>query len=74
MHPREHHVMQAELDAEQGTMRYTCPRCRRCVEDGPDGIKIVHRGDLEAVHQGGSLAGPSLEIESEPAAPPPVLH
>ncbi len=71
---RELHLMHAALDEERDTMRYTCRSCARCVEDGPDGLRVLHRGDLEAQHQGGSLNAVALEIEAEPPAPPPLLH
>lgn len=71
---RELHLMQATLDEERETMRYTCSACERCVEDGPQGLRVLHRGDPEARHQGGSLSGVALEIEAEPPMPPPLLH
>ncbi|MBI5717718.1 MAG: hypothetical protein HZC37_08530 [Burkholderiales bacterium] len=71
---RELHVMRAVLDEERQTMRYTCTACERCVEDGPDGLRILSRGDPEAVHQGGSLTALALELEPDLAPPPPMLH
>ncbi|MBL8345879.1 MAG: hypothetical protein JNN03_10590 [Rubrivivax sp.] len=68
------HVMHATLDEERDTMRYTCGICDRCVEDGPQGLRILRRGDQEAFHQGGSLTGVALEVEPEPPAPAPLLH
>jgi len=74
MGPRELHVMRAVLDEPRQTMRYTCGACERCIEDGPDGLRVLHRGDTTALHQGGHLAGVSMEIEAAPTEPPPVLH
>jgi hypothetical protein len=68
------HLMHAALDEARDTMRYTCRTCDRCVEDGPEGLRILRAGDLQAVHQGGSLSSLALELEAEPPAPPPVLH
>jgi len=67
------HLMQAVLDEAREVMRYTCSVCSRCIEDGPDGLRVVKKGDLEAVHRGGSLAPAMLDLESEPQ-PPPLLH
>jgi hypothetical protein len=58
----ELHVMRAELIEERATMRYSCPLCDRCVEDGPDGLVVVHRGDAAASHRGGSLVGVEQEV------------
>ena len=67
------HRMDTELIAERHTMRYTCPTCQRCVEDGPEGTRVLHRGDLSVGHRGGSF---DLEHD-EPTAmiePRPILH
>jgi hypothetical protein len=73
MHSLHFHRMDTELIAERRTVRYTCPTCQRCVEDGPDGLRVLHKGDLSVGHRGGSL-----DIEQdEPAAvveTPPTLH
>lgn len=74
MRPRELHVMRAALDEDRQTMRYTCIACDRCVEDGPEGLRVLSRGDTEAVHQGGSLMGVGLEVEADLPPTPPTLH
>lgn len=71
------HRMDVELIAERAITRYSCPICHRCVEDGPDGLRIVHRGDTRVGHRGGSIA---VDHDEEPSgsAPdpgtPPLLH
>lgn len=62
---QQHHVMDAELIVERETMRYHCPVCERCVEDGPDGVRVLHRGDRSATHRGGSLTIDHEDIEVE---------
>lgn len=62
----EFHVMQAVLSEDRATTRYNCPVCDRCVENGPDGITIVHRGNQNAVHRGGSLLGIEHAVEQMP--------
>ncbi len=70
---REVHLMQIELIADQQTVRHLCPTCGRCLEDRPDGLVVLVRGDTDAVHRGGSLGG--LEAELEQDAPPgPMAH
>lgn len=71
------HRMDVELIAERSITRYSCPICHRCVEDGPDGLRIVHRGDTEVGHRGGAIAVD--HDEDPPASParregPPRLH
>ena len=68
--------MRAELDEALGWMRYTCPTCHRCLEDGPDGLRVLRRGDLDAVHTGGTLEAPLVEVEGTGERPPPTttLH
>jgi hypothetical protein len=73
MSPREFHVMNAELIEDRQTMRYTCPVCRRCLEDGPEGFTMVHQGDQSASHRGGSLVPAQCEVEQDAPARP-VLH
>jgi hypothetical protein len=74
MDQREIHVMSAELIEERRTMRYTCPICQRCLEDGPDGITIIHRGDRSAAHRAGRMVPNQVELEQEPDRGPPALH
>lgn len=73
MSHREVHVMQAVLIEDRQTMRYTCPVCQRCVEDGPEGITVIHKGDQMASHRGGSLVPSDCEITQDLSARP-VLH
>jgi hypothetical protein len=70
MTPAAVHPMTVERIADRQTTRYTCPVCQRCVEDGPDGLTILFRGDPAASHRAGVFA---LEIEElEAAAAPPA--
>jgi hypothetical protein len=62
---REHHVMTAELIADRQTMRYTCPVCQRCLEDGPEGLTMISKGDPLAVHRSGRLRPMSPEVEQD---------
>lgn len=73
MNPTEVHVMQSAWIAERQTMRYHCPTCQRCLEDGPEGLRLLAKGDQQAQHVGGLLSTLHLEIEQAPA-PPPLLH
>jgi hypothetical protein len=68
MIPAAVHPMTVERFADRQTTRYTCPVCQRCVEDGPDGLTILFRGDPQASHRGGVFA---LEVEDfdAPAGP-----
>lgn len=71
------HLMDTELIEDRATMRYSCPVCDRCVEDGPEGLVVLHRGDAAASHRGGTLAEVQQEVEPvTPAAPATsrVLH
>jgi hypothetical protein len=68
------HVMQAVLDEDREVMRYTCSACGRCIEDGPEGLRVLRQGDLDAVHRGGQLGVATFDLEGEPPAPPPLLH
>ena len=63
-HP-ESHVMNAVLIEDRQTVRYTCPVCLRCVEDGPDGITTIHKGDPSASHRGGSILQMQHEIHQQ---------
>ena len=65
----EHHVMTADLIEDRQTMRYTCPVCQRCMEDGPEGLAVIHKGDPSASHRGGSLSS-SMQQEVEQDLPP----
>lgn len=69
----EIHVMTAELIADRHTVRFSCPICHRCIEDGPEGITFIHRGDVSVRHQGGSMSTIDSTVEQ---APPerPVMH
>lgn len=71
MSQREYHVMDVVLIEDRQTTRYTCPICQRCLEDGPEGIAMVHKGDQSALHRGGSLVLSDQEVEQ---APQPSLH
>lgn len=62
------HLMQAVLIEDRATMRYECPICERCVEDGPEGLTVVHAGDRYAEHRGGTLT----TIEQSAEQPPPA--
>jgi hypothetical protein len=71
---REFHVMDAVLIEDRQTMRYTCPVCQRCVEDGPEGVAMIHGGDRAASHRGGSITTMQPEVEQEVGAAKPALH
>ena len=71
---REFHVMTAVLVRERRTMRYTCTSCARCMEDGPEGLTLVHAGDRVARHRAGSLTPAVVEVEQAPPSAPRVLH
>jgi len=71
---REFHVMNAELIQERQTMRYTCPVCQRCMEDGPEGIQLIQAGDRTAAHRAGSMAPVVEAVEQDPPPPPRTLH
>jgi hypothetical protein len=55
-------------------MRYTCALCHRCIEDGPDGLKVLHRGDPNARHRGGRITSLAGDVEQDQPGAPPVLH
>ena len=77
MSHREFHVMNAELIEDRQTMRYTCPVCQRCLEDGPEGITTIHKGDQLAAHRGGSISSIQQDVEQEREQRPreqPRLH
>ncbi|MBL8340643.1 MAG: hypothetical protein JNL30_04170 [Rubrivivax sp.] len=74
MDHREFHVMNAELIGERQTMRYTCPTCRRCMEDGPDGITVLHAGDRRALHRAGTVKAVIDDIDTAAPVPPHTLH
>lgn len=67
------HFMTTELIADRRTVRYSCPVCDRCVEDGPEGLTVLHRGDPQARHRGGSITMTQHEVTQDPPAMP-VLH
>lgn len=64
---REQHVLTVELIEDRQTMRYSCPTCHRCFEDGPEGLTVIHRGDPSAAHRGGSMAAVEHEVEQHAA-------
>lgn len=71
------HTMDARWIADQMTTRYSCRSCGRCVEDGPEGLRVLVRGDVSAVHRGGVLTV-QAEVDADGGdavpAPAPVLH
>ena len=71
---REFHVMNAELIQERQTMRYTCPQCQRCMEDGPEGLTLVHAGDRTAVHRGGEARSAVDDVGQDAPPQRPTLH
>lgn len=71
---RELHIMSAVLLEDRQTMRYTCTQCQRCLEDGPEGLTLVFRGDPGATHQAGSIPPAIQEVEPLEPNPPPTLH
>ena len=74
MSDRELHIMSTVLLEDRKTMRYTCPLCNRCLEDRPEGLTLVRRGDPTARHEAGALRPQVLELEPEEPTPPPTLH
>jgi len=72
IHPEVHH-MDAELVHDRQTMRYRCTVCAWCVEDGPEGVAVVSKGDPIAAHRGGQLEVVTDEVEQDPQAKP-LLH
>ncbi len=67
------HTMETSWIEDRQVSRYTCRSCARCVEDGPDGLRVLVRGDQTASHRGGVFAAEvELEIEADPLAR--VLH
>jgi hypothetical protein len=69
----EVHVLQTELIADRQTVRYSCPVCHRCLEDGPEGITIIHKGEQQVRHRGGGISTLQSEVGQEPPSKP-VLH
>jgi hypothetical protein len=67
------HHMDTELITDRQTMRYTCAQCHRCVEDGPEGLRLIHKGDVSVAHSGGQFAIAHLEFEPVPQERP-TLH
>jgi hypothetical protein len=61
------HVMKTEAFKGQGKLVFSCARCDRRVEFfGAEGrLKVVRRGDPDAVHIGGSLTVTSAEIDQQ---------
>ncbi len=66
----EFHRMDNELLPERQTMRYSCRICHRTVEDGPEGVTIIHKGDPTVAHRGGSLDIAHDEFEQDLQAKP----
>jgi hypothetical protein len=73
MAPAAFHLMVTELITDRQTVRYSCPTCQRCVEDGPEGFMVLHRGDQNARHRGGSISMLHPETEQQ-SAKKHVLH
>ena len=73
MTTREFHLMTTEVLQDTRTVRYRCSTCGRCVEDGPEGITIVHKGDLTATHRGGVLAASVVDVDQH-VQRGPALH
>ena len=71
---REVHVMTVTLSEDSRTVRYTCPWCRRCMEDGPQGLTVLVRGDPNARHRAGAVVPNMQDIETEDPPLPPTLH
>lgn len=65
---REYHVLTVELIEDRQTTRYSCPICHRCMEDGPEGLTLIHRGDPSASHRGGSITAVEYDVEPAPVA------
>jgi hypothetical protein len=61
----ETHDMQVEFISELRTMRYSCRICGRCLEDRPDGLVMIERGDSTARHRAGRLQGIESEVEQD---------
>ncbi len=74
MGAQELHIMTAQLLADRQTMRYTCPVCQRCLEDGPNGLNVLHRGDQTVRHQSGTVVPNVQRVEPAEQTPPPTLH
>jgi hypothetical protein len=47
------HTIDTPWVEDQLTTRYTCRSCPRCVEDVPEGLRVLARGDVHAIDQGG---------------------
>ena len=73
MHPSALHFMTTELSTDRRTVRYSCAVCDRCVEDGPEGLTVIHKGDSQARHRGGSIGLQQPEV-SQDLPTRPVLH
>lgn len=69
----EVHLMQVELIADRRTVRYSCAACGRVMEDGPDALVVLSRGDPQARHHGGTLREVQADVEADDS-PPPALH
>jgi hypothetical protein len=67
MTPENVHTMEVERLQDQQTTRYTCPVCQRCVEDGPDGLRVLFRGDVDARHRGGRFR---VDVDAVEPGPP----
>lgn len=75
MNLTEIHLYEVTHIAELRTVRYTCRACGRCMEDRPEGLVLLDRGDAQATHSGGSLNELNAELEQDVApSPPPLRH
>lgn len=74
MNLTEIHLYEVTHIAEQRTVRYTCRACGRCMEDRPDALVLLHAGDTQAAHRGGSLSDVAAELEQDAAPSPPTLR
>ena len=70
---REVHRMTTEFVADRQLVRYSCAICQCCYEDGPDGLRLIHKGDARVAHRGGVLRVEQDDIDPGPDGAP-VLH
>ena len=74
MNLTEIHLYEVTHIAELRTARYTCRACGRCMEDRPDALVLLHAGDAQAAHSGGSLNDVAMELEQDAVPPPPMVR
>lgn len=72
MPPREWHRWDIRVEHDTQVVRYVCPQCGRCMEDRPEGLVLLERGDPSARHGGGELSDVATELSA--SAPPPPTH